>query len=53
MTYSFLIGLRYLGRNVGPSDVELGVVYCASVGRATRVCRIYSTPSALGDEIRE
>ena len=53
MIYSFLIGLRFLGRNVGSSDVELGVMYCASFGGATRICRKYSPPSALGDEIRE
>jgi hypothetical protein len=50
-TYSSLIVLRYLGRNVGPCDVEHGVVFGASVGCATLVCRIYSTPSALRDEI--
>ena len=53
VTYSSLIGLRYLGGNVGPSDIEHGVVYGASVGCATLVCRIYSTPSALRDEVQD
>jgi hypothetical protein len=42
-----------MGRNVGPFDIEHGVVYRPSVGRATHVYRIYPTPSAFGYETQE